>query len=392
MIRKNLFEYPLPVLKTEIEKLALNISNLYDGIINIENTGGGILAGQISANFEYIMFEPSDFEGNSIQVKYNINVSNYSKQDKIQFNIIISSSGGEKIIPVFINKTEDCFIMPDNTKINTLKEFLNYSKDHPLDSRRILGDSEFIFWLKRLEFEHMDILEHLVNDSNKERALDNFFVLSGLKKKADIIPVSKKFEIRIPNTTNEIIDGDILIKKVGWGYINANICLEGNPDWLTLSTNKITSKNFGNSDEFIVHYFVNTALIQNAYQKAKIIFEYNKIFSVDICVTKACPIKIKLSKECFDFNDKGTLVVENYSYEKILIELDCKDNFIKFEKDFYSIFGKTEIPFYIKLTALAKTQMDLTKKPVIKSMLNIQTTVKDKSYTHHKEIIIGNNF
>lgn len=385
----NQFEYPLPRISIDIEKIVIESNTTKEGFFNIKNIGGGELEGFISSNEKCVKFIPEKFKTNNIKMVYNVDVSMYSKGELIQSSIIISSNGGELVIPFVIKIVAEAIEIKEGTKINSLKEFLSYSKKYPIDSRRILGTTDFLLWLKRIGFEHMDMLEHIIKDSNKERALDNFFTLCKLKKKAFITAFENNSELEIKPYFKEPILGNISILRNGWGYIDTEVIVEKSLLWFKLDTEKITSKSFDINGVGVIKYTINPALIGGKYSRQTIIIKGDKPLNINVNVSLLPFIKLKLSKERFYFNDEGILKIENNSGRDLIFEIFASDNFIKFEARNYPVFESAEIPFSVKFTAIQMAQINLTKKPYIQSEITIRVIINNEVIKKTKNIIIG---
>ena len=200
MSMESIYEYPMPCVETGTNKIAMNVrNNSARGYIDVWNSGGGLLEGSITSNTDCITFVNEEFKGNNVRIEYKVNTLMYKKGDMIRSSLFISSNGGEKIISVIINVLEEVLETKNGGYISNIKEFMGYARKNPIEARKMLGSNDFLIWVKRTGFEHTDILEHIINDANKERALDNFFVLCGLKAKSriEIIPKEIKHTMKI---------------------------------------------------------------------------------------------------------------------------------------------------------------------------------------------------
>lgn len=381
----------MPKIKIDIDKIVVQVRHNAEGFFNIKNTGGGTLAGVIFSNTDCIEFNPDYFEGNNVKIRYVVSSGIYGNGDIIHANILISSNGGELKIPVVIKIITETIETIQKFEINSLKDFLSYSKKYPIDARRMIGTNEFIFWLQKIGFEHIEILEHIIKDSNKERALDNFLTLTKLKKKAYIEPNEKNINLKIRPISNEEIKSFFTLNKIGWGYIESEIELKNNCKWIELEKNKITNKDFDDSGKCIINYKVKSNLIADKFTKETVIINNPVKSYININVIKLPLLKLQFNKECYNLADRGFLKIENNTGSDLAVIIKTSDNFIKFNSENYYIKDSKEIYFDIKVTGILKTQMEFIKKPYIESEIYIKTNIESKILKYTKSIIIGDS-
>lgn len=386
--KSELFEYPLPSISVEIDKLVLSICNYTEGCFYIKNIGGGVLKGWITSNTGCVKFSPEKFEANSIHIKYSADVSMFSSGALVQSNIVISSNGGEKIIPIIINVTQQALEISDGSQISSLNDFLTFARREPVEARRMLGSNNFFMWLNTIGYEHMDMFEHIISDSNKERALDNFFVLSGLKKRAGINSEKNSYKLKINDCSIEPVAASCKISKIGWGYIDYPVMVKNSAPWLKLKTEKISSKQFEKSQNSLLEYEIDPKKITGSYEEDYICIAAEKAISIKIGVFRVSAVKVKLNKEVFNTFDSGNIIIENNSGKNLLFNIIPSDGFIKFDAQTYIISKKQTITFNIKLSALTKTQMDFVKKPFVRGKIKISTVINDKPYIFIKNITV----
>ena len=388
---KNFLEYPLPSIQVDIEKIAINMNEKNNGIINIKNIGGGNLCGYVVSNIDCIVFEQETFEGNNIMLQYTIQPSVYTNGDFIKSEIIITSNGGEVYIPVFINIATFDYLKCGDFIAYTIEDFYNYHLKNYIESIRIFYSYEFMLWLKNINYENIQIVEEILKDANKQRAIDNFFILANMKQKAYIQIMQKSFKYKYFETTknNEII-GTIPIKIIGTGYLEEDVTLDDEIDFIKISKNKITNKDFDENGIYNLQFKIFKNKIQNFYERRKILFNKLKE-NVIIEIIKKTPIEILFEKQYFNTTDKGVVKILNNTEQEVVIEFVPKDTFIFFEGKKYVVSKYSEINFNIKLSGFLKAQMDFSKKPVLESEILIKAVFGDVVYKTQKNIYIGNS-
>lgn len=387
---KEFLEYPLPIIKIDVDKIAINMNEKNSGVINIKNVGGGTLLGDIISNTDCIILDTEEFSGNNVSIGYSIVPSIYYSGDFIKSEITIISNGGQINIPVYITISNFDYLKCNQEKIYTIKGFYQYYLKNYIEAIRVFYSYDFMIWLKNINYKHIDIVEELLKDVNKQRAIDNFFILSKIKEKAHIEILQKNFRYKYFNTKSDSeIIGSIPIKLIGTGYFEEDITLE-DIDFIKLTKNKITNRDFDENGIFNLEFIIIKNKINSFFERRKVIFnKTNK--SVIIEVSKKNPIEIIFERNYFNPIDKGVLKILNNTDEDVIIEIIAKDTFVFFEGKKYLISKYTEIEFDIKLTGFLKAQMDFTKKPNIESEILIKAILSDSVYKMQKNIYIGNS-
>ncbi|WP_317368443.1 DUF5717 family protein [uncultured Tyzzerella sp.] len=384
-------EYPLPIIQIDIDKIAINTNEKSSGVISIKNIGGGVLSGEIVSNTDFLLLDRESFSGNDVKIEYSIAPSIYYNGDFIKSQIIIISNGGQVYIPVYITVSSFVYLECGKEKIHTIKEFYGYYLKNYIEAIRIFYSYEFMIWLKNINYKHIDVVEEILKDANKQRAIDNFFVLSKIKEKAYIQLSQKNFKYKY-FTTNfdaEII-GIIPLKLIGTGYFEENITIEDDIDFIKISKDKITNKDFDDNGNYNLEFRILKNKITNFFERRKIIFNKAKE-SIIIEISKKNPLEILFEKDYFTTTDNGTLKILNNTEKDIIIEIVPKDTFVFFEGKKYLVSKYTEIGFNIRVTGFLKAQMDFTKKPNIESEILIKAILDDSVYKMQKKIYIGNS-
>lgn len=381
-------EYPLPVLNVSIDKIELHSSKSFEGTFEITNKGGQILFGNILSNSKAITFSPEEFKGNFITVKYNVDLSIYSVSDVLVSSAIIMSNGGQENINIKVTMVPHSLFTKDGVQINNLKEFYIYATKKPIDARVMFASQDFMVWLFSIGFEKMEIYDYFVNDSNKERGLDNFLIVNKLKQKTSIKCLENRLDYRIEPFSDVIIEGVSKVEKSDIGYVKTNILVKNSSTWLKLLTKSLSYTDFLESNVKEIKFNIDTNLIKKDVVSDKIILEqYNE--EITINVYKKHLVNVKLSKNKFSFDDSGILNIENNSGKDILVEIIPKDAFIKFEGKKYFISKLTEIPFKIKFTGLQLAQITLKKLLTISTQVVVKATVNDKVIINKININLG---
>lgn len=384
-------EQPLPIIKIDTEKIAINMNDKTEGYISIKNIGGGLLCGQIISNTECILLEQDSFCSNDINIKYSLASSVYSNGEFIKSSISIVSNGGEINIPLYITISNFEFLNCGEEKIYDIKEFYHYYLKNYLEAIRIFYSYDFMIWLKRINFKHIDVVEEILQDANKQRAIDNFFILCKLKEKASLKILQTSFKYKYTkNDENMFIEGYIPLKLIGNGYFEETIIKPFNSDFIKLDMEKITNKDFDEDNNLNLKFIIDKSKVNNYFERKKLLFDKAKE-NVIIELSEKLPVETILERQYFNTTDNGVLKVINNTNKELIIEIIPKDTFVIFSSKKYLIEKFQNINFNIKLSGFLKAQMDFTKKPNLESEILIKVILDDEIYKFEKTIYVGNS-
>jgi hypothetical protein len=380
-----LLEQEAPILSTNTEKIVVNVSKATHGQLYLKNIGKGTLKGAISCNNTNVTFKEEEFEGNNIKVVYKIDVSKYNVGQVIKTSATIISNGGEISIPIIIQVNAPS-IETEDAIITDLKDFLQYAKKNYKQAQLLFNRNEFVSWLTYTEYPYLPIYDQISKDINKERALENFFILNKLKSRVKLKSKDQDITFSINHDSKETIQGEIIIKKSCWGYIKEEIKSKNNSNWLSFNDTEVTANNF-EDDVYLLKYSINTSLIQSNITTDEIII--GEDIKVPIQVRRKKIAYFNLSKESFNFEDTGFIKIENHSNRDIKVEVSTKDSFLKFDAKNYYVNKTKEIPFSIKFTALQIAQTNIKKHPLVESEIYFKIIYSNKKYMKTLKITIG---
>lgn len=380
--------YPLPIIKVDTERIVVKITADCEGEFTIRNEGGGTLAGKIASNFNSIKLTPEEFSGNRITVKYKFMLDSYKQGDVIQTYLLIISNGGEVQIPIVIKITNNGLIAKTGESLLSLKEFAQYAKKHPLEAKRLFISHEFITWLSHIGYEHMEMLDNIIEDSNGDRALDNFLTSSKQKRKATVEVEKNIITVERLEGDSMIITSNIAISKVGWGYLDMHVIGKNSAPWLNIITKKVTSSMFKNSDEAFIVVEIDTSKIRERLVCEELLIGMD--IQVKLHVKCKKKLSFSISKICFENEDSGELIVENKTGKDLMIGVHTSTNYVKFAAKSYMVGEYAKIPFQIKINTLQNAQLAIKKQPTAVSDIAVKTIVDDKVFKQNFELLIGN--
>ena len=440
----NAYEFPLPKLSVDIESLEIETKSLHNGNFSVKNVGGGVLKGKIISRCAGLFFEPDEFEGaTKINFSFNAATAGLGIGEAIRSKFFVTSNGGEKEIPVSAKLIKMSLTAPDGQIIANIRDFFEYSKKNPSQARRLFIDSEFYMLLLATGYEFMEVYESLHKDANRERATDNFFVLSGLKKQTEMeifFPSNETSEsenrdetanekilefVQMPGDSRKIY-GEFKIKKSDGGYVDAPLIFDA--PWLKLSSGKLSSADFDEENIATVDFTIDPRAVRRAveisrkknhatsceknistqnekfaahddddfFSSQKNIFVREKIFigaekkiSLEIIYRRLPPLVVKLSRDAYRYADKGFIEIFNNTGMNMKIDVFCPENYIRFSARSYPVGARGEISFDVKLSTFLNAQMLFRKLPYMRTIIELKAKIPGQEIKKTLPIIIG---
>jgi len=377
------FEYPLPAASISVDAFNIETNDNYNSSFVIRNTGGGNLNGKILSRCPGLTFTPSEWEGNRQTITYTFSASDagLTTGETIQGHVIVSTNGGETKIPVTARLTAMSISTAEGFTIANLQDFFEYAKIYPAQARRLFVDSEFYMLLLGIGYKYMELYESLHKDSNRERAMDNFFILSGLKGKTNLSVNDTRLEFAQKPGDSEVIHGSIKVQKSDMGYIDSPIFLQCNSPWLTCYASRLIQSDFDESHTASVNFSIDPRKIATTYARETVEIGTQ---TTEIIYRKISPVIARINRISLRYEDKGTLEIINNTGMDIKVEIFCRDSYVRFSARSYIVGAYTEIPFTIKLSAFLSAQLFFRKTPYMKTTVETRATIDGHM---HKEII-----
>jgi len=388
------YEHPRPVLSVDTDFISIETKDTHTGTIHIKNIGGGELCGSILSRCRGLTFEPSNFKGNSTRVNFTFNAAaaGLGIGEARDANFFITSNGGEKKVDVFAKLTKMSITAPDGTIIANIQDFYEYSRSHPAQARRLFTDSEFYMLLLASGYEYMEVYESLHKDANRERALDNFLILSGLKKKTTLSVIGDygesgtRFEFSQAPGVSQTISGEFHVKKSDDGYAELPLVPKGGAEWLTISSGKLTTADFDETNIATVTFTIDPGKIKTTFAQEEIPVGD---FIIEIVYRRLPPLVLRLSRDSYRYSDRGTIEVTNHSGAAMQVSVFCPENYIRFAAKSYPVDDSAEIPFDVKLSAFLNAQLLFRKLPFMETVIEIKAKSPGTEYKKVLPITIG---
>ena len=381
------YEQSIPALELDIDHITIETGH-HHGSFTVKNTGGGTLAGRILSRNRAITFSPDTWTGNSQTITYTFNPENApATQAFTNTKAYITSTGGEITLPITINPTTMTIPTPEGPSIASITDFYDYAQDHPQAARRLFTSSEFYMLLLSTGYEYMDIYEHLHKDVNRERAMDNFLMLSGLKNKTRFSLDKQQFNI-IQGPPGKIYN-TFQVQKSDSGYIDAPITTLSGASWLSLSTVRLSSSDFDNDNQATVELSVDPLKIPQNFAREHILVgptpETGSILEVNF--RRAANFTVKLNQQGFRYEDRGSVVVENNTGANMRVDVFSKDKYVRFYAQSHMVGPVHAIPFEIRPTAFASAQRLFRRLPYVSTYIDIR--LQSMGRVVHKRLLLN---
>jgi hypothetical protein len=383
------YEHPLPKLALDIDSLTIETKSTHTGQFSVKNTGGGVLKGSILSRCKGLVFEPREFEGSTkINYTFNAAAAGLGIGESLNSRFFVMSAGGEKEIPVSAKLIKMSVTTPDGYTIANIRDFYEYSQKQPTQARRLFIDSEFYMLLLASGYEFMEVYESLHKDANRERAMDNFFILSGLKERTELEVTGERYLefTQAPGDTRSIT-GEFKVKKSDGGYADAPLVSDA--PWLKLSSGKLSTLDFDeDTNTATVNFTINAENSdgsENMSQQIKI----GTHDSVEIVYRRLPPLVLSLNRDTYRYSDKGIIKISNNTGKHMKIDVFCPEKYIHFSARSYPVDARGEIPFEIKLSGFMNAQRLLRKLPFMKTNIEIKAKIPGQEIKKTIPVIVG---
>jgi len=372
----------------DTKSISIQAAIHHEDSFTIRNTGGGLLSGHILSRNRGLVFTPSQWSGNTQTITYSFSPDNAGLTPGItNTTAYICSNGGEIALPISINSAAMTIPTAEGPAIATISDFYDYALVYPAAARRMFTSSEFYMLLLSTGYKYMDVYENLHKDVNRERAMDNFFILSGLKSKTHLM--LEKQQIHLVLQTDKIYER-FQVQKSNSGYADAPIATLGGAPWLALSTGRLASSDY-NNNLATVDFSIDPQLLSGMFAREHIVVgptpDTNNI--LEITVRRAAPLSIRLNREGFRYEDRGSIEIENNTGANIKVEVYCRDRYIRFYANTHMASAVHSIPFEIRPSAFASAQRLFSRLPYISTYIDVRAHAPGQVFHKRLHLNIG---
>jgi len=379
------YEHPLPALELDTSHLFLD-SNNPQGHITIKNSGGGQLSGHILSRLSGLTFTPSRWEGNSQTITYNLSSDAFNDTSKtMETQAYICTNGGEIALPISISPSLMSIPTEEGTQITGINDFYAFAQTHPQAARRLFTSSEFYMLLLSTGYPFIEIYESLHKDPNRERAMDNFFMVSGLKAKTSLS--LRIHKLNLPLNPTDKTHAHFYVIKSDSGYAEGPISTDA--AWLGLSTTRLSSNDFDHENRAKVGITIDPALVLGNFARTNIQVGPEPANTLTLTVSRPTPLKLRLNREGYRYEDRGSIEIENNTGSDMTIDVVCRDRLVRFFVGTYTVGATHSIPFEIRPSAFASTRKLFRKMPYISTYVDIRARCPGQEFHRRLYLTIG---
>jgi len=289
---------------------------------------------------------------------------------------------GEEIIK---NKKLNLNDKNNQIEIETILDFYKYYLVEPNECKKIFVKYDFLLWLQNIKYKHIKIYEKFKSDENLNRGIDNFFVFNKIKENAKIYLLEENMQIKINPFVKEDYKGEFLLIKDGEGYICEEIVT--NVPWIHISKKIINTNDFKLQNELKIEFTIDKNILQkkSEYGEINILGQIQKI-NIQVVTLNFLEVELKY----FNETSKNIIYLKNNTKNSLNIEIKTLDDFVKFEKEIYTIEEeKEEVPFDIILSSFQLAQKNLKRKHTFSSKIKIKSNYGDYKFFKDISIEVG---
>jgi hypothetical protein len=381
-------EYPLPILFVDTDNLLIETQDSTEGRLHIKNTGGALLSGHVVSRSACIAFEPAEWEGNDVTVTYRFDpqASGMKPGEVLETTAFVCSNGGEAEISVTVKLIKMAIPTAEGITVANIRDFFRYALDFPIQARRLFTTGEFYMLLLATGYPYMEAYEMLHRDTNRERAMDNFFILSGLKQNTVISVPQKALEFMRKPYNSDMIHGQFLVHKSDGGYVEIPVSTRHGAPWLKLPSNRIITSDFNEAETAVVSFTIDPLKINGRYARETVLAGTE---AVDVVFKRAVPLSFRLNREAYRFEDAGHIEIVNHTGSEIWADVFCKDSCVRFAAKKFPVGERCEIPFDIKLSTFMSAQLLFRKLPFMRTGIEVKMIYRDRLIKRNLEFVIG---
>lgn len=218
------FEYDVPGLILSTEKIVLKTmpEEKLRGELEFTAQDKRKIKGMAYSTHRRFLLGKEKFTGEKIILPYGIDAKGLNSEDKIEGEIVLSTSIGEYRVPFSI-EVRKAQVRTSQGTVGTLEEFVALAKEDFREAYQLFVDKSFPQLLKGRE-ELLPYYEAMVKMPVPYQNLEEFLIKAGVKE-----PVSLSLEretLELYEVQSSLKD-TLRIKRSGWGFLRAEITVSG---------------------------------------------------------------------------------------------------------------------------------------------------------------------
>ena len=387
------YEQPLPMLEVDTPALAIETKERHEGRLTVRNIGGGVLEGYVCGGHRSLQFTPAQWVGNTQELSYTFDpalADGLAPGQTFECMVYICTNGGEAELPVSVRLTKMAITTREGVTLANLDDFFDYAMGYPAQARQVFMGSEFYMLLMALGYPYMKVYESLLEDANRERALDNFLVLSGLKPRTGLALVKHTHVFDAISHTPDKLHGQLIAQKTDAGYFEAPITAPVVP-WLALSANRLIAGDFDAHNRAAINFSIDPTQVPGRYARALVHIgpQPDPTTTAEIIFRRPRPLTVRLARDTFRYEDTGTIMIYNHTGHELMLELFCPESYVRFEARRYVVGAFYEVPFGIKLSALMAAGRLFRKAAYMRTSIEVKGSCAGHVYKFNLPVTVG---
>ena len=383
---KKQFDKPLPKVNRETDRLYFETSGSFQSRLSIKSEDGEEISGRIMSNSGMITFDPEQFSGSESDIVFHVDMSMFKIGDTLKTSAVLMTNGGEHRIEIIVKMIAYAMETKDGLKISALSDFYDYVNKYPAQAKQLFRSHEFSTWLYSSAYEYMDFYEHLLKDSDKDRALSNFLAFNGYKEEKNYALPNKWIKVKIAPHMDIYVGSIKIIKSEPSASVNINTALKHSCDWLKLEKEFLTDEDFAETGEAFIGFIIDPAKLKAKRGRQAILIGDDE---VTLAVEIVDDIEVFLEKEYLPSKESSFIHIKNNSASPVMVEILAVDSLIKFENKKISVKESAKVPFHVEISALHSAQFALMRQPELRSEIIVSASVSGGKYRKKLPLTIG---
>lgn len=254
------------VFSTDQICMSVGEGELYEGSFIIENKRDENIRGLVYSSSFRVRSLEQGFDGNPVVIHYMFESMGMQNGDIEEGKFSVVCNGGEYEIP-FQAVIERPYLMTEQGKIQSLSDFTCLAKQDYEEAGKVFWSMKFSEILKYEEESVANLYANMRTWSLDDAALEEFLVGSGEKARIELSFMDDQVEFENYYEPKEEM---VIIRKNTWGFLSADISLEG--EFLSTEVKKITTNDFSGTN-FFLSYRIDEKKLHKGYNYGKIIMD-----------------------------------------------------------------------------------------------------------------------
>lgn len=218
------FEYEVPGLALSASEIVFSAlpEEKPRGELQFQAEDGRRVKGMVYSTHRRFLLGKEKFSGEKVSIPYGVDAKGLHYGDKIEGEIVLSTSIGEYRVPfsISVKKPE---VRTSQGTVRTLEDFLVLAKEDFREAYQLFVDPSFAQLLKGKE-ELLPYYYAMTKAPVPNQNLEEFLIGAGLKERVSLSLDKEKLELYEIQTS---LKDTLRIRRNGWGFLRAEITVQG---------------------------------------------------------------------------------------------------------------------------------------------------------------------